>query len=72
MELVRADVRDVRPFREFGGWGWRVGRGGRVGVVLRAGESLLVERTGGRSVVVTVDGARAAAGLVNSLADRSR
>lgn len=71
-EVVRADVRDVLPFREFGGWGWRVGRGGRVGVVLRAGESLLLERTGGRSVVVTVDGAAAAAGLINSLADRDR
>ncbi len=71
-EVRRADVIDVRPLRDFGGWGWRVGRSGRVGVALRRGESLLVERTGGRSVVVTVDGARAAAGLVNALTDRAR
>jgi len=71
-EVVRADVIEVRPLRDFGGWGWRVGRGGRVGIVLRGGESLLVERTGGRSIVVTVDGAQTAAGLVNTLADRDR
>jgi hypothetical protein len=71
-EIVRADVTPVKPLRDFGGWGWRVGRGGRVGIVLRAGEALLVERTGDRSLVVTVDGAPTAAGLVNALADRSR
>jgi len=71
-EVVRADVTTVRPLRDFGGWGWRVGRAGRIGVALRAGEALLVERTGDRSVVVTVDNAAAAAGLVNALADRAR
>jgi hypothetical protein len=71
-EVVRADVTQVSPLKDFGGWGWRVGREGRVGVVLRKGESLLVERTGGRSIVVTVDGASTAAGLLNALADRSR
>jgi hypothetical protein len=71
-EVVRADVVNVRPLRDFGGWGLRVGRGGRVGVVLRPGEALLVERTGGRSVVVTVDGAAGAAGVLNALADRAR
>jgi hypothetical protein len=71
-EVRRADVIDVSPLRDFGGWGWRVGRKGRVGIALRRGESLLVERTGGRSVVVTVDGSAMAAGLVNSLADRAR
>jgi hypothetical protein len=71
-EVVRADIIDVRPLRDFGGWGWRVGRGGRVGIALRGGESLLVERTGERSIVVTVDDALAAAGTLNSLADRVR
>jgi len=71
-EVVRADVIGVRPTRDFGGWGWRVGRGGRVGIVLRAGEGLLVERSGGRSLVVTVGGAREAAGLLNALATRAR
>jgi hypothetical protein len=71
-EVVRADVIEVRPVRDFGGWGLRVGRRGRVGVVLRSGEALLVERTGGRSVAVTVDGAATAAGLLNALADHVR
>jgi hypothetical protein len=71
-EVVRADVANVSPLRDFGGWGWRAGRGGRVGIVLRKGEALLVQRTGNRSVVVTVDHAATAAGLLNALADRSR
>jgi hypothetical protein len=71
-EVLKADVTRVSPLKDFGGWGWRVGRHGRVGVVLRTGEALLVERTGGRSIVVTVDGAATAAGLLNTLADRAR
>jgi hypothetical protein len=71
-EVVRAEVVQVQPFRDFGGWGYRVGRAGRVGIVVRSGEGLLVERTGGRSLVVTVDDAATAAALLNTLADRSR
>jgi Domain of unknown function (DUF1648) len=71
-EVVRADVIRVRPLRDFGGWGLRVGRGGRVGVVLRSGAAMLVQRTGGRSVAVTVDGAATAAGVLNALADHAR
>ncbi|PZR55204.1 DUF1648 domain-containing protein [Xylanimonas oleitrophica] len=71
-EIERASVIEVEPMRDFGGWGWRVGRGGRVGVVLRRGEALLVERSGGRSVAVTVDDAAAGAALLNTLAERSR
>ncbi|HZM84505.1 MAG TPA: DUF1648 domain-containing protein [Candidatus Limnocylindrales bacterium] len=71
-EVVRADVIQVRALRDFGGWGLRVGRGGRVGVVLRSGEAMLVQRTGGRSVAVTVDGAATGAGVLNALADRAR
>jgi hypothetical protein len=71
-EVERASVTEVRPMRQFGGWGWRVGRGGRVGVVLRSGHGLLVERSGGRSFVVTVDDAATGAALLNTLADRAR
>lgn len=71
-EVVRADVTHVSPLRDFGGWGWRVGRDGRVGVVLRRGEALQVTRTARRSIVVTVDGAATAAGVLNALVDRSR
>ncbi|MCA5893318.1 DUF1648 domain-containing protein [Isoptericola sp. NEAU-Y5] len=71
-EVLAASVVHVSPFREFGGWGWRVGSGGRVGVVLRQGEGLLVERSGGRSLVVTVDDAATAAALLNTAAERAR
>lgn len=71
-EVLAASVVEVSPLAEFGGWGWRVGRGGRVGVVLRKGEALLVERTGGRSLVVTVDDAASGAALLNAVAARAR
>ena len=71
-EVLRAEVVEVTPFGEFGGWGYRVGRGGRVGIVLRGGDGLQVERSGGRSFVVTVDDAATGAALLNTLAARPR
>lgn len=71
-EVTQAEVVDVSPFPEFGGWGYRVGRGGRVGIVLRSGPALQVERTGGRAFVVTVDDAATGAALLNTLAARGR
>ncbi|ADG74285.1 conserved hypothetical protein [Cellulomonas flavigena DSM 20109] len=71
-EVVAARVTQVDPFGEFGGWGYRIGVGGRVGFVLRKGEGIEVERTGGRVTVVTVDDAAAGAALLNTLADRTR
>ncbi|MCL1870286.1 MAG: DUF1648 domain-containing protein [Promicromonosporaceae bacterium] len=71
-EVLAASTTTVNAFAEFGGWGWRVGRGGRIGIVPRSGEALLVERTGGRSLVVTVDDAATGAALLNTLADRAR
>jgi hypothetical protein len=71
-EVVAARAVTVDPFGEFGGWGYRVGQDGRVGVVLRRGEAIEVERTGGRVTVVTVDDAARAASLLNTLADRAR
>ncbi|MFL1430121.1 MULTISPECIES: hypothetical protein [unclassified Nocardiopsis] len=50
----------------------RLRRGGRVGLVLRRGEALMVERSGGRSFVVTVDDAATAAALLNTMAERAR
>jgi hypothetical protein len=71
-EVEHAEVVTVHPLREFGGWGLRVGLGGRVGVVVRSGEAIEVTRTGGRRVVVTVDDAATAAALLNTLAARAR
>ncbi|GIG38357.1 DUF1648 domain-containing protein [Cellulomonas phragmiteti] len=71
-EVLAARVTQVDPFGDFGGWGYRIGRGGRVGFVMRTGEGIEVERTGGRLHVVTVDDAATGAALLNSLADRAR
>jgi hypothetical protein len=71
-EVERADAVQVRALREFGGYGWRLGRRGRTGVVVRSGEALEVTRTGGRRFVVTVDDAADAAALLNTLAGRAR
>jgi len=71
-EVVAARATQVDPFGEFGGWGYRVAVGGRVGLVLRKGQGIEVERTGGRVTVVTVDDAATGAALLNTLADRAR
>lgn len=71
-EVEHAEVVQVSPLREFGGWGLRMGIDGRVGVIVRGGEALEVTRTGGRRVAVTVDDAATGAALLNTLAARLR
>jgi hypothetical protein len=71
-EVEHADVTTVDPVRDFGGWGYRLGRGGRNGIVLRSGEALVVHRSGSRRLVVTVDDAQRGAALLNTLVERSR
>lgn len=71
-DIAEATVVDVRPLREFGGWGYRVGRDGRRGVVLRGGAALEVVQGDGRRFAVTVPGAGQAAALLNTLATRQR
>ncbi|QAY70474.1 DUF1648 domain-containing protein [Xylanimonas protaetiae] len=71
-EVVAARVVEVFAFRQFGGWGWRVGPGGSVGIVPRSGQGIEVERTGGRTLTITVDDAESGAALLNTMADRTR
>lgn len=71
-EVEHAEVVQVNPLREFGGWGLRMGIDGRVGVIMRGGAALEVTRTGGRRVAVTVDDAATGAALLNTLAARLR
>lgn len=71
-EVEHAEVVQINPLREFGGWGLRMGIDGRVGVIVRGGEALEVSRTGGRRVAVTVDDAATGAALLNTLAARAR
>jgi hypothetical protein len=71
-EVESAEVAEVRPLPDFGGWGYRIDGSGRVGIVVRAGEAILIHRTGGRQLLVTVDDATTGAALLNTLADRAR
>ncbi len=71
-EVESAEAVTVRPIAEFGGFGIRGGKGGRIGVIVRKGEGLQVHRTGERVFVVTVDDAATGAALLNSLAARDR
>nr|NLD40785.1 hypothetical protein [Actinomycetales bacterium] len=66
-QVVRADIRTVSPFGEFGGWGYRT-NGFETGIVTRKGEALVVERASGGRFVVTVDDAETAARTLNTLA----
>lgn len=67
-EILDVQVTTVSPLRDFGGWGYRVGRGGAIGIVVRTGEAIEVERTGGRRAVVTVDDAETGAALLRAAA----
>lgn len=65
--IDKVETVQIDPFREFGGWGWRVSTDGRRGIVLRAGDALQVTQTNGRIFVVTVDGASDAAAVLETL-----
>lgn len=71
-EIVEAKVVDTRALRDFGGWGWRTALDGATGIILRSGESLELTLTDDRVFVVTTKDATSAAGLVNTLLERSR
>ncbi|MFT4087039.1 MAG: hypothetical protein QM658_07750 [Gordonia sp. (in: high G+C Gram-positive bacteria)] len=73
-DVLRAEVVDVDAFREFGGWGVRVGRGasfsGVVGYVLRSGPGVMIVRRADasrphRRDVVVIDDAETAAARIN-------
>lgn len=70
-EIAAAGVVEVAPIAEFGGWGVRLGRNGRTGVITRGGEALQVRRRSGRALVVTVDDAGTAAALLSAVAERA-
>jgi hypothetical protein len=67
-DVVSAGTTTVVPLGEFGGYGVRWGLGRRLGVITRGGEALEVQRRDGRVVIVTVDDAATAAGLLSAYA----
>ncbi len=70
VEVARAEVMEVDPFWEFGGWGLRVDVAGRVGIVTRKGPALRVVRGDRSEVIITIDDADIAAAMLNGHADR--
>lgn len=72
-DVAEAEATSVSPMRDFGGWGIRTGfHTDRIGIVTRRGEALDVTKGDGTHLVVTVDRAAEAAGLLNTLAERAR
>lgn len=71
-ELVGAEVTEVAPFRDFGGWGLRINGRGNYGVVTDTGPALVFTAANGQRVTVTTDRAHDMAGALNALADRRR
>ncbi|VAW08127.1 hypothetical protein MNBD_ACTINO02-677 [hydrothermal vent metagenome] len=63
--IVRAEVIDVRPLA-YGGWGFRIIKGARAWIV-RGGEGIRLVRPETSDIVITVDGAAGAAGLINDI-----
>jgi hypothetical protein len=69
-DLESAKVSTILALGEFGGYGIRWGMGRRIGIITRGGEALEARRRDGRTLVVTVDDAGTAAGLLTALAAR--
>ncbi|MDO5093982.1 MAG: DUF1648 domain-containing protein [Propionibacteriaceae bacterium] len=70
-EISSASVVEVRPLRDFGGWGMRVGRGLRQGFITAGGAGLQLERgEAAPPFVITLRDAPAAAAVFNTLLAR--
>jgi hypothetical protein len=63
--ITQAEIETVTPM-SYGGWGYRIRPGVRA-VVIRGGEALRLVREGKADIVITVDDAQTAAGLINSM-----
>jgi len=70
-QIAQASTTDVRVLGEFGGWGIRLGRGRRLGIVMRSGEALEMQNRDGSALVVTIDDAGTAARLLSAVAERA-
>lgn len=64
-QIRRAVVVNVRPFSDFGGWGYRRGNASWA-FVCRRGEALRLEFFKGPAFIVTIDEARRAADRINA------
>lgn len=71
-QIESADVTEVSPLGDFGGWGFRMGVDGTEGIVTRKGQGIRVSYGQGRALVVTVDkDALGAAATLNAAAQQA-
>ena len=68
--IAGATVVDVRPLRDFGGWGMRVGFNGERGLITAGGPALRIDRGEQGPFLVTAADAEAAAATLNTLVAR--
>lgn len=66
-QLHWAEMIDINPFDEFGGWGWRVSPDGTEGIISRAGDAVYLRpRIGVPGAVLTPVRPRRVVGLINA------
>jgi hypothetical protein len=70
VDIDRVAAAEIAPFAEFGGWGMRW-MPGRLGIVMRTGEGIVVTRRDGRVFAVTVDDAETGAALLAAAAKQA-
>jgi hypothetical protein len=66
--IAQATTTDVVPM-QWGGWGYRgsLRLFGKAAIILRGGEGLRLDLVDGKKLLVALDGAEQAAGVVNDL-----
>ncbi|MCK0091497.1 DUF1648 domain-containing protein [Rhodococcus sp. HNM0563] len=69
-EIIGAKVIETRPFQDWGGWGMRIKRPHRYGLVTNTGPALVITTESGHELTITTDRAEEMAGAINTLADR--
>ncbi|MFD6894186.1 DUF1648 domain-containing protein [Rhodococcus sp. NPDC060086] len=69
-EIIGAKVTETRPFQDWGGWGLRIKRPNRYGLVTNTGPALVITAESGHELTITTDRAEEMAGAINTLADR--
>mgnify|MGYP006876022796 CR=1 FL=1 len=63
-EIESAEVTEIRPFRDFGGWGLRVRAPRDYGIVTHTGPAVVVRTASGLRVTITSDRAEAMAAIL--------
>ena len=54
-DVERAEVCSYRPLRDFGGWGWRYGRGGTQAFIVKGSSGVCLTMRGGKRYLIGSD-----------------